>query len=87
MEDYSFEITNALGDNVNMTCLATVHDNDNNQDYLIYTDNTFDAEGDPRLFISEVIKNDEGITLEPVEDYEEINAITKEIDKILASYN
>ncbi len=86
MEDYNFEIEDALGRKVVLNCLATIKDNDNNEDYLIYTDGAFDEEGDPVLYVAQVVNTGESVTLEEVTDYEHIDIITKQLDKIIQEY-
>ncbi len=82
MEEYNFEIEDALGRKVVLNCLATIKDTDNEDDYIIYTDGTFDEDYDPVIYVAKVIHNEEGITLQPVEDYKQIDAITQKLDEI-----
>ena len=77
-----FEIENAFGQRVTLNCLSLIKDEDHNQDYIIYTDNTTDEEGELRIYVSEIIKTEEKVTLEEVEDYEKIELISKEMDKL-----
>ncbi len=77
-----FEIENAFGQRVTLNCLSLIKDEDHNQDYIIYTDNTTDEEGELRIYVSEIIKTEEKVTLEEVEDYEKIDLISKEMDKL-----
>ncbi len=53
--------------------------NSNNKDYLVYTDNTEDGEGNVLVYTSEVIENDDKIELAGITD----EAILKEITEIL----
>lgn len=84
MTENILEIENELGEKINLYVLATI--NNNNQLYIIYTDNTFDEENLPNLFVSEIIKEENGFRLEEINNYEEIDAISKEMDKILSNY-
>ena len=84
MTENILEIENELGEKINLYVLATI--NNNNQLYIIYTDNTFDEENLPNLFVSEIIKEENGFRLEEIDNYEEIEAISKEMDKILSNY-
>ena len=85
MEDTTFEIGNEFGEKVTLRVLATVDDEENKINYLIYTDGTFD-DNMPNLYVSQVVNNEDGFYLEEVEDYEKIDLVTKEIDKILSEY-
>ncbi len=79
-----FEIEDAFGQRVILNCLSLIKDEDHNQDYIIYTDNTTDEEGELRIYVSEIIKTEDGVTLEEVEDYEKIDLISKEMDKLFS---
>ena len=85
MEDTTFEIEDEFGEKVALRVLATVDDEENKINYLIYTDGTFD-DNMPNLYVSQVVNNEDGFYLEEVEDYEKIDLVTKEIDKILSEY-
>lgn len=86
MEDTTFEIENALGQKVTLTAISTIEDEENHKLYMIYTDGTFDEDNMPNLFVSEVINEGDGFSLQEIEDYEEMDLITKEMDKLLAEY-
>ena len=56
-----------------------------NRNYIIYTDNTYNEDNVINLYDAEVI-NDEGqFILQDVVDYENIDLITKEIDRIIST--
>ena len=84
MEEFTFEIENDLGQKAVLTSLALIEDKEKNITYMIYTDSTVDADGIPNLFVSIVHKDEEGFRLEEVEDYEEIDLVSQEIDKIIS---
>ena len=86
MEDMTFEIENVLGQKVTLTVISTIEDEENQKYYMIYTDGTFDEDNMPNLFVSEVINEGDGFSLQEIEDYEEMDLITKEMDKLLAEY-
>ncbi len=85
MEDYSFEIEDAYGNKIIMNAISFIEDQENAKTYMIYTDNTTDEDNILNLYVSEVIRTeDDEFSLEEVEDYEEIDLITKEMDRIIA---
>ena len=85
MEDYSFEIEDAYGNKIIMNAISFIEEQENAKTYMIYTDNTTDEDNILNLYVSEVIRTeDDEFSLEEVEDYEEIDLITKEMDRIIA---
>lgn len=83
LEENVFEIEDSLGNKKILTAVSFVEDFDNNSIYMIYTDNTYDENNVINLFVSEVVKENDEFHLEDVEDYERIDIITKEMDRIL----
>ena len=82
MEDATFEIENEYGQKVILSVLATVDDEEKGINYMIYTDGTFDEDENLNIYVSQVVNDENGFYLEEVEDYETIDLVTKEIDKI-----
>lgn len=83
LEENIFEIEDSLGNKRILTAVSFVEDFENNTIYMIYTDNTFDENNVLNLFVSKVIKENDEFHLEDIEDYEHIDLITKEIDRII----
>ena len=79
-EDYSFTTTDNNGNEVKCDTLALIQ----REDYpiIIYTDYTMDNENKFNLFVSQVVPNGEGFTLEMIDNYEDIPDIKKAIDNI-----
>lgn len=83
LEENIFEIEDSLGNKKVLNAVSFVDDLNNNKTYMIYTDNTFDENNILNLFVSEVIKDNDEFCLEEIEDYESIDLITKEMDRII----
>ncbi len=84
-ESYSFTIKDANGNEMICDTLALI-ENDNNP-IVIYTDYTMDNENKFNLYVSKVVQNNEGYTLEAIDNYEDIPEIKKALDEIWAKQN
>ena len=74
MEHLQFRITDKNGKSKNCYAIATYHHDENNKDYIVYTDNTFDKNGRKNLYHSLYKKDGNNITL--------IDNLTKEDKQI-----
>ena len=63
MEQLQFKITDKNGNSKSCYAIATYHHEDNNKDYIVYTDNTFDKNGRLNLYHSLYKKDGKNITL------------------------
>ncbi len=57
--------------------------NSNNKDYLVYTDNTEDGEGNVLVYTSEVIETGDKIELEGITDEKVLKEITEILTNII----
>ena len=74
MEQLQFRITDKNGKSKNCYTIATYHHDENNKDYIVYTDNSFDKNGRKNLCYSLYKKDGNNITL--------IDNLTKEDKQI-----
>ena len=73
LEKREFVVINDDGSIINCEALATYHHDDNNKDYIVYTDGSLTSEDNLRLFYSlyeEVNNNIKLIDITSVEDQE-----------------
>ncbi len=70
MEQY-FILYNENGDEIQCETLATFYSEETNKDYIIYTDNQLDEEGNYKVYASIYNMNEEGFELIEVETDEE----------------
>lgn len=49
----------------------------NNLDYIVYTDNKEDADGNVLIYTSEVVEKDDKVELKGIEDQDVLKAITE----------
>lgn len=82
MKDISFTVTNDNGIEIKCDVLAIVNDEEN-KTYLIYTDYTFNQNNEYNVYVSQVIRDSDGFTLERIENYEMIPEIQKMYEDIL----
>lgn len=78
----TFKITNDEGKEVECEVLFTFESDETKKNYIVYTDNTVDDEGNTRVYAS-VIKEDAGKTrLLPVESDKEWKIIETVLDEL-----
>ncbi len=63
MERMQFTKTNLDGKKVVCEVIATYHHDENNKDYIVYTDNTFDENKKLKIYYSLYEQKDESIKL------------------------
>lgn len=54
---------------------------ENKKNYLVYTDNTVDEEGELNIFIASYEQNDDSGELKDIEDQQELEKITKILEE------
>lgn len=79
-EEYSFTTTDESGKEVICDTLALIEKEDN--PIIIYTDYTLDENGKFNMFVSQLIKKDDGFYLEAINDYSEMPEVREALDKI-----
>lgn len=89
-KDMSFTIVNDEGLEVKCDTLAIVGPEEGQEffePYIIYTDYTLDNKGLFNIYVAQIQGNGEDFELKPVENYEDIAEIKKELDRIFAEEN
>ena len=72
MEDTRFEITDELGNKKILNALALIDDPNEDNHYIIYTDNTLDENNEQNIFVSLVVRDDDdNFSLEEITDIED----------------
>ena len=82
IENDILRITDDNGNSIELEIIAEIHNDDNNQNYVIYTDNIKDENGDLKYFASEIVNDENGVKLEEIKDKELMNELALEIDKL-----
>lgn len=86
-EELTFSLVNDEGETIECEALATFNLEETGKDYIVYTDNTLDDEGNTKVYASTYeVDETEETTLLPVTDEKEWALVEKEIDKIYASF-
>ena len=86
MKDMSFTTINKARLEVKCDVLAIIND-DEDKTYLIYTDYTFNQNNEYNVYVSQMIKNSDGFTLEEIENWDllpDIQEVYEDIKKELA---
>lgn len=87
-EKMTFEIFNDEGQKIECEVLFTFESNETNKNYMVYTDNTLDEEGNTKVYASIYQPDEEEPKLEPIESDEEwaiIETILNEIQSEITS--
>lgn len=90
MEDYSFTITNDDGLDVKCDTLLILYpesNESNDKTYILYTDYTLDEESKFKLYMSELIQNNDEWRLEDVKNPEEIPELWQAFQDTLNDLN
>ena len=82
MKDISFTVINDSGLEVKCDVLASISD-DENKTYIIYTDYTFNQNNEYNVYVSQMIREGDGFTLERIENYELIPGLQKMYEDIV----
>lgn len=70
-EKNSFTLINDKGEEVEYDVLFTFQSEETNKDYIVYTDNTKDSEGNIQVYASIYFPNEEETRLEAIETEKE----------------
>ena len=81
-EDYSFTVTNDDGTETICDTLAIVAADGYQEPLIIYTDYTLDNDKKFNLFVSKVVPNEFGFTLQHIDNYNIIPEITAAIQEL-----
>lgn len=85
-KDYSFTVMDENGNETICDTLSVVSIEGENP-LMIYTDYSLDQEGKFNLYVSKIIKDNDDLKLEKIDDYSIIPEIQKEIEKISKQIN
>lgn len=77
-----FEIFNENGEKVKCNALFTFESDETNKHYIIYTDNTFDEEGNKKVYASTFDPNEENPILGGIETDAEWKIIEDILNKL-----
>lgn len=87
-EKMTFKVTNDEGKEIECEVLFTFESDETNKNYIVYTDNTKDNEGNIKVYASIYEPNKKETTLEPIETEKEwkiietiLNELQEEIKK------
>ena len=85
----TFNITNDEGQEVECEVLFTFESDETGKNYMVYTDNTVDEEGNTKVYASIYNPDEEDQTLQPIETDKEwkiietiLNALQEEAKKV-----
>lgn len=77
-----FEIVNDKGESVKCNALFTFESDETNKNYIIYTDNTTDEEGNKKVYASTFDPKDDNPILGPIETEKEWKIIEDILNKL-----
>ena len=86
-ETMTFEITNDEGRKVECEVLFTFESDETKKQYVVYTDNSVDENGNVRVFASIYKTNDKGGELLPIKTNKEWKVIETILDTIQSESN
>lgn len=81
-EKLTFKITGEDGKDIECEALFTFEGKENGKNYIVYTDNTVDEEGNTKVYASIYDPNQDEQTLEPIESDEEWKIIENILDEL-----
>ena len=81
-EKLTFKIKGEDGKDIECETLFTFEGKDNGKNYIVYTDNTNDEEGNIKVYASLFDPNKDDQTLQPIETEEEWKIIQDILEKI-----
>ena len=87
LEDGHFSLANDNGEYTNYSTLFTFYSKKFKKNYLVYTDETLDKEGNMNILTSIYEPYDEELNLIAVDSDEEWEMIDKTIEEFFDSYN
>lgn len=85
-KDNTFTVINDNGEEVQCEILFTYNDERTGKDYIAYTDNTMDKEGNTKVYASIFNPEEENPTLLPIETDKEWEIIEAILDSLTDDY-
>lgn len=81
MDELKFTVINEDGKEVECEVLFTFEHDETGKNYVVYTDNTLDEQGNTAVFVS--VMEEDGETLSPLETEEEFQMIEQMLDELV----
>jgi len=81
-EKMTFKVINDEGKEIECEVLFTFESEETNKNYIVYTDNTTDDEGNTKVYASIYYPDQEETKLEPIETEKEWKIIESILDEI-----
>lgn len=81
-EKLTFKITGEDGKDIECEALFTFEGKENGKNYIVYTDNTTDEDGNTKVYASIYDPGKEDQNLQPIETEEEWNMIETILDEL-----
>ncbi|MBQ9181430.1 MAG: DUF1292 domain-containing protein [Bacilli bacterium] len=81
-EQMTFTVTDEDGKNVECEVLFTFESDETKKNYMVYTDNTTDEEGNTKVYASIYYPEEEGVRLDPIETDKEWKIIETILDEL-----
>jgi len=81
-EKLTFKITGEDGKDIECEALFTFEGKENGKNYIVYTDNTTDEEGNTKVYASIYDPEKEDQNLQPIETEEEWNMVETILDEL-----
>ena len=82
LEEQKFTVVNDAGEEVECEALFRFESDETHKNYIVYTDNSQDEEGNTRVYASIYTPGEEKTKLEPIETDAEWNKIQQILDVI-----
>ena len=82
LEEQKFTVVNAAGEEVECEALFRFESDETHKNYIVYTDNSQDENGNTRVYASIYTPGEEKTKLEPIETEAEWNKIQQILDVI-----
>ena len=82
LEEQKFTVVNSEGEEVECEALFRFESDETHKNYIVYTDNSQDEEGNTRVYASIYTPGEEKTKLEPIETEAEWNKIQQILDVI-----
>lgn len=82
LEKMTFKIFNDEGEEIECEALFTFESDETGKNYIVYTDNTVDEEGNTKVYAGTYLPEDENMTLKPIETDKEWKIIENILEEL-----
>lgn len=86
-EKMTFTVTDDEGKNIECEALFTFESDETGKNYIVYTDNTTDEEGNTKVYASIYNPNEENTALQPIETDKEWKLIETILEELQTEAN